>query len=282
MSEFSYLIKKVMASEFKKDPFQFIYIEDFFTNEHFKRITQCKQINLPKFKSTEELCSSLVDEYQYKPQPFPGCTTRVNDYIKWYNTQEIGKGVGGQDLLEGYGMAFRLREYNDPILESSVNFFKSDDWHNCLKEKFSKTRETIVDTGIQKYVSGYEISPHPDIRKKCATWMININTSNKAEKIGLHTHLMKFRKDKEWIYQEWKTKTNINTCWVPWDWAETSFLHTKNNSVVLFAPSYDTLHAIKLKYDHTKLQRTQFYGNLWYTDEREKYDAHANWKKFNV
>ena len=36
----------------------------------------------------------------------------------------------------------------------------------------------------------------------------------------------------------------------------------KNNSIVIFKPSVDTLHAVKMKYDHTKFQRTQLYGNL--------------------
>ena len=35
-----------------------------------------------------------------------------------------------------------------------------------------------------------------------------------------------------------------------------------NNSIVLFAPNIDTLHAIKMQYDHNKFQRTQLYGNL--------------------
>ena len=36
----------------------------------------------------------------------------------------------------------------------------------------------------------------------------------------------------------------------------------KNNSIVLFKPDIDTLHAIKLDYNHNKFQRTQLYGNL--------------------
>ena len=44
---------------------------------------------------------------------------------------------------------------------------------------------------------------------------------------------------------------------------------SKNNTLVMFQPSNDTLHAIKLDYDHTKFQRTQIYGNLMYTNPKQ-------------
>ena len=252
MEDFTYLIEKIYSADFTEQPFKFIYVEDFFTEDHFSRITNCKQIRVPEFKSTEEMCSRLTDEFKYKPQPFPGCTTSVKSYIEWYNNKDVGKGVANQDLLEGYGVAFRLKYYEDKILEELVDFFNSQAWHKCIKKKFKKTGETGVDTAIQKYVSGYEISPHPDIRRKCATYMININTHDEAEDLGLHTHFMDFQDDRKWIFEEWKTNTSKDTCWVPWDWAKTSFEHSKNNSITMFAPDYNTLHAVKLDYDHTK------------------------------
>ncbi len=280
MENFDYLIDKVNSSGFTEEPFKFIYIEDFFTEDHFTRITNCKQIKVPEFESTEQMCSKLTEEFNYDAHPFPGCTTSVTDYIRWYNTKDRGRGVHNQDLLEGYGVAFRLKRYQDPILKDLVDFFNSRSWHDCIKKKFDKTGETSVDTAIQKYVSGYEISPHPDIRRKCATYMININTDDKTEKMGLHTHFMDFKKDRKWIFEEWRTNTGKDTCWVPWDWATTSFEHSKNNSITLFAPDYNTLHAVKLDYDHTKLQRTQVYGNLWYTGKSMPKVGKTNWKTY--
>jgi hypothetical protein len=69
--------------------------------------------------------------------------------------------------------------------------------HGMIALKISLVRlaETRVETAIQKYVSGYEISPHPDIRRKCATYMININHP-RAEHLELHTHFMEFVEDK--------------------------------------------------------------------------------------
>ena len=53
-----------------------------------------------------------------------------------------------------------------------------------------------IDTGIQKYLDGYEISPHPDLRKKVLTFMININTSEQAFKESYHTHYLEFKINK--------------------------------------------------------------------------------------
>ncbi len=282
MENFNYLIEKIYDADFKSDPFKFIYVEDFFTQDHFNRITTCKQINVPQFNNTEHMCAELTNTYKYKPQPFPGCTTSVQSYLEWYNNQDKGKGVANQDLLEGYGVAFRLKYYEDSILEELVDFFNSQAWHKCIKKKFKKTGETGVDTAIQKYVSGYEISPHPDIRRKCATYMININTAPEADDLGLHTHFMTFKENKKWIAEQWKEKTDTDTCWVPWDWATTDYEHNKNNSITMFAPDYNTLHAVKLDYDHTKLQRTQVYGNLWYKNDSVPKVKKANWKSLAV
>ena len=73
---------------------------------------------------------------------------------------------------------------------------------------------------------------------------------------------MRFKKEWEFIKDYWKTDFSKNTTWVPWEWCESIIQTNKNNSIVLFEPSVDTLHAVKMKYDHTEFQRTQLYGNL--------------------
>jgi hypothetical protein len=57
---------------------------------------------------------------------------------------------------------------------------------------------------------------------------------------------------------------------VPWDWVETHKQQTKNNSIIIFSPADDTLHAVKASYDHLVTQRTQFYGNLWFRELNAK------------
>jgi hypothetical protein len=128
-------------------------------------------------------------------------------------------------------------------------------------------------------MSGYEISPHPDIRKKCLTYMININTDAAAESLDLHTHLMRFKDPWQKIYDFWDSNPSIDRCWVPWQWCSDTFIHAKNNSIVMFAPNNRSLHAVKLDYDHLDFQRTQIYGNLWYTKGYGSITQRPNWRQ---
>ena len=96
--------------------------------------------------------------------------------------------------------------------------------------------------------------------------MVNINNSQKSEEKNHHTHYMTFKDEKAYVSDFWKYNVDVERCWVPWDWCDTAKQQKKNNSIVIFAPSNDTLHAIKADYDHYSSQRTQLYGNLWYQD----------------
>ena len=119
-----------------------------------------------------------------------------SEYLKWYNNPDPSKKYT-YNLLEGFGISFRMQQYHNPFLERLIKFLNSDLFHDTIKYKFGKTNPTRVETAIQKYVSGYEISPHPDIRKKCLTYMININTDKLSEQLDIHTHFLYFKKDKE-------------------------------------------------------------------------------------
>lgn len=262
MHNFDYIIDKINSANFETEPFKHVYIEDFLSKEHFNHIINLEQINLPEFKSTKDLCNALLDK-QYNPVSFPGCTTNINQYLEQYELKNKIK-YKTPDLTEGVGISFRLTEYEDDLLQSLIDFLNSSLFLDTLKNKFNKSGSVRVETAVQKYVDGYEISPHPDIRRKCLTYMVNINSSTVSEDLNYHTHYMKFKEAYNPVYNFWKNNDNIDRCWVPWDWAETKKIQNKNNSIVIFAPSYDTIHAVKAEYNHLKTQRTQFYGNLWY------------------
>ena len=57
---------------------------------------------------------------------------------------------------------------------------------------------------------------------------------------------------------------DVERCCLPWDWCETKFVQNKNNSIVVFSPNNDTIHAVRANYQHLHGQRTQIYGNFWY------------------
>jgi hypothetical protein len=168
--------------------------------------------------------------------------------------------------LEGFGVALRLTAPQNPRIAALLSYLNSAEFKAALTRKFAITRPSRMETAIHKYLSGYEISPHPDIRKKCLTYLVNINTTDTAAELDIHTHLLTFRDEYKFISEFWRFNPQCDTDWVPWDWCETIKRTARNNSLLVFAPLHNTLHAVKLRYNHLEFQRTQLYGNLWYTD----------------
>ena len=161
-------------------------------------------------------------------------------------------------------MVMRLRPRSD-LLKELDKFLNSTQFNRAVAEKLNVDFDLCdVDCGIQKYFDGYEISPHPDTRRKASTYMININPHEDSANIDYHTHYLKFKDKWSHIGEFWKTTPQADRDWVPWDWCDTAKTQFENNSIVLFSPSDDTLHAVRANYDHLETQRTQLYGNLWF------------------
>ena len=261
-SEFDYLLDKVAAHTFATEPFRHLLIEDFLSPEHLSQVITSPQICLPLAPDTATLLDSL-QRGGYAVEPFPGCTTDVPLYLRYLETGEWPNGNG---VVEGVGLTLRLKTFTDPFLARLLTFLNSPRFHSAMAQKFGVERPTRVETAVQKYLTGYEISPHPDIRSKCLTYLLNINTALEADSLDIHTHLLRFNKQKEFIYSFWENNPEFDRCWVPWRWCTSVVTTSANNSVILFPAGNRSLHAVKLKYDHLPLQRTQIYGNLWYTD----------------
>lgn len=274
---FDYILEKINDAWYQTDPFEFIYIEDFLSKEHFDLITQHSQVDFPEFEKVEDLIEHL-NENDYSPVPFPGCTTDVNQYVKWYKTGQGSTPSHAQNLIEGFGIAYRMMKHHNPTINALLEFLNSEEFLNCLKNKFGKTGDMRVETAIQKYLTGYEISPHPDIRKKCLTYMLNINPDENAHEYGMSTHFMRFKEEKMHIQEMWEKDKDMERFWVPWDWCETVFEQKANNSITIFAPYDKSMHAVKLDYDMLKTQRTQVYGNLWY--HKSNTSKKPTWRDF--
>ena len=248
-------------------PFKHIYIENLFTEQHFNSIIASPEIHAPAASTDEQLINNLL-QVGFKPIPFPGCITDAKKYIAWRRGKRM---VKHHSACEGFGMALRLYEPRTEILAQVNKFLVSDEFNKAIALKFDLDFSVCtVDTGIQKYLDGYEISPHPDIRKKAATFMVNIHPNMHSETSDHHTHYLRFKEERKYVQRFWEGNPDINRCWVPWDWTETSFQQTKNNSIVIFAPSNDTMHGVKARYDHLITQRTQLYGNLWFKEAKTR------------
>ena len=260
---FDYLIEKINDIDFETSPFKHIYIENFFSAEHFDEIQSAQEIASPQAKNDEELIFGLKEK-GFKPIQFPGCVTDEKKYIKWHSKDSIAQ---NHSATEGFGMVLRLYKFESKILAALNKFLIGDKFNKALAKKFDVSfTDCVIDGGIQKYLDGYEISPHPDIRKKAATFMVNINPSDEADLLNHHTHYLRLNPSKAYVTTFWKENLDIEREWVPWSWAKTVKQQTKNNSIVCFSPSNDTLHGVKADYDHLLTQRTQLYGNLWYKE----------------
>lgn len=291
LDEFGYLSDKIREAEFSHDPFKMLMIDDFLSPEHFQKITTAKEINLPVYKDVNSLIEGLADT-NYEVESFPGTASSINSYLKQYKSNEWDV---NKELLERCGLVFRLNKTTTPILNDLSSFLSSKEFGEVLRNKFEITKPTTTDTGIQKYLDGYEISPHPDIRKKALTYMLNINTDPISEQTSIHTHLLKFTPKYEYIHTFWNNN-DVERTWIPWNWCESVMETNLNNNIVIFSPSNDTLHAVKLDYDHLQFQRTQAYGNLWYKNDspkdypdysdidlfskKHKKNKRRNWKNF--
>ena len=275
--DFNYIIEKINQSKFKKKPFKHIYIENFFNEIDFEKITSEPEIKLKKCSDDEELFKELFKN-NYKLIDFPGCTKNYREYIEKHS-----KGIKLKhynNSCETEGVTLRL-EPKSPILSLLNDFLAKEEFNKAIAEKFNiNLSSCIIDRGIQKYLDGYEISPHPDIRKKAATYMININPSDENEKLDHHTHYLKLKPKYEYVKEFWKGNEDAERLWVPWDWCTTEFVQKKNNSIVIFAPSNDTMHGVKANYKHYSTQRTQLYGNLWYLKSETKYAP--KWEQFVI
>ena len=274
---FLYLLEKIESQSCEVEPFKHIQIEDFFSKEHFEEIIYSNEIAPPQATNDKELIDGLLEK-GFKPIPFPGCVEDISKYINWH---QKGKSVTHHTACEGFGMTLCLFKFSSLILQELNDFLSSDTFNRAIAKKFEVVYEScVVDGGIQKYLDGYEISPHPDIRKKAATFMVNINPSADSEKLNYHTHYLKLKKTHAYIEEFWKGNENIDRAWVPWDWADTIKQQTKNNSIVLFSPSNDTLHGVKADYNHLYTQRTQLYGNLWYKES--SVDKTLEWEQLDL
>ena len=82
--DFRYLSNKIFEADFIKEPFKHVYIENFFSEEHFDEILNSQEICAPDASNDKELIDGLIQK-GFKPIEFPGCTTDLDKYIDEIN-----------------------------------------------------------------------------------------------------------------------------------------------------------------------------------------------------
>ena len=277
-ADFDYLTDKISRAPFSEKPFRHIYVENFFNADHFAEILASKEIKIPVAASDEELIAEL-EHRGYKSINFPGSVTDKQIYLDWHAGRSIDH--THHTACEGFGYVLRLYDEQTPVLKNINRFLSDSQFLGVIADRFGLDSEQMIyDGGIQKYLDGYEISPHPDIRKKAATYMININPDQSSESLNYHTRYLKFIDARSYVEKLWEGNPGLERTWVPWQWAETVFEQRANNSIVIFSPSNNTLHGVKAQYDHLKSQRTQLYGNLWL--KHASTDTELDWESLDI
>jgi len=262
---FDYIIDKIRNAEFATEPFKHLHIPDLFTPEDFREIVAAQEISLGSQASDEALFEAMFAS-GYKIIEFPGCITDRDAYLRWHKNKQPGAKFV-HSACEGFGIVLRLMEARSQVINELMLFLNSAEFQQAIGDRYGvDTSGLVYDAGIQKYLDGYEISPHPDIRKKALTFLVNINPAPDSERYDHHTHYMRFRPQFDYVRSFWANNEEMDRCWVPWDWCETVATQEHNNSLVIFAPTDDTVHAVKANYDHLTYQRTQLYGNLWHPE----------------
>lgn len=276
---YSYLLEKIRTSNVIEEPFNHVHINNFFSDDDFSEIISSPEILVKPQFSDKDLFTTLFDN-GYKIIDFPGCITDKDIYIKWHENKSSNHKYNNTSC-EGFGMTLRLVKPKSSAITELMKFLSSQEFQTTLAEKFSvPMSEVFYDHGIQKYLDGYEISPHPDIRKKALTFMVNINPDPESEKKEHHTHYLKFLDSHKYVQAYWEGNPSKDRCWVPWEWCETEKIQNENNSIVIFSPTNNTVHGVKARYEHLRYQRTQLYGNLWYHEKKTV--GNHDWESFII
>jgi hypothetical protein len=275
---FDYILDKISSARIDSHPYDHIYIENLFSDSDFEEIVSASEINLVKHLSDEALFDGLFAN-GYQIINFPGCITEKDTYIQWHKNRGSTP-VLNNEACEGFGITLRLMQAKSSVLLELKDFINGRALQECLAHKYGIQLDQVTyDCGIQKYLDGYEISPHPDIRRKALTYMVNINPGVNSEARNHHTHYLRFTDARKYVQTFWDGNPKIDRCWVPWDWCATVKEQRNNNSLVVFQPANDTMHAVKASYDHLQGQRTQLYGNFWYKEIDCK--AGPDWKQLS-
>lgn len=143
---FDYFIARVGAADFSETPFRHIYLDDFFSEEDFAKVTGASEIRLPAAVDDGDLFDKLFS-HGYKIIDFPGCVTDRNEYIRCHKNRGVSRRIN--TACEDYGMTLRLMKLQTPFIFELHEFLIGDKFRNALAVKFGIDLEQVTpDSGI--------------------------------------------------------------------------------------------------------------------------------------
>lgn len=252
----SHLVAKLEAAAVDEHPFRHVIIEDFLPDECVEKLLDVARV--PGVRTSLQLWRALRSEWAV--QPFPGCSPSWSRYFL-----ERGIGLPWRDeRVSGRGLALRYSG-DSSVVKSVRDAMTSDEFTACVKQVMGLRRPVRADSGLQKYLDGYEIAPHSDPHAKAATILVNLGIDG-VQRPGTGTRLLQLKDERRYVQTFWRYNKNIDPDWVPWSWCEEVREVDMVNSLLIFCPDETTIHAVKCAYDHNAGQRLQLYGDYWFTD----------------
>lgn len=177
--EFDYILQKISNAKILDYPFLHLDIKNFLSDEHLKLILNENQVHFNEVDDHDELKNKLLNN-GWAIHNFPGCVNNWKEYTRYLKKSEKYNSL---DPVQRVGITFRLKYYQNEKIRRLVKFMNGASFHSVLRKKFNIIRDTSIISAIQKNLTGYEISPHPDVRGKCLTYLLNINNNEEIEKL---------------------------------------------------------------------------------------------------
>jgi len=195
-------------------------INDFLGESLFQELISHPDINLGPCTDMSELNGSL-NVAGWEVQLHPGCIATFAEYRQVREGKALYKDANSyghasrHQLLSGSGIAYRYQRSESSAIQDRISLFHGGELLKTLYEKFEIHHETTYDCGLQKYLHGYEIPPHPDIRSKALAFMLNLNTDPQSNLAEYHTHFMRLKSKYHYLYKFWDNHDEIQHCWIP-------------------------------------------------------------------
>ena len=133
MTDYAYILDKVLHAEIINEPFEYIEITNFLSEEHLNEILNDNQIHFEETINENELYKKLLYN-DYEIVKFPGCVNNWNDYINKVND------CNEKSLTKSFGLTFRLKKYKNENIKRLIEFMNSFEFQNVLKKKFGSRR----------------------------------------------------------------------------------------------------------------------------------------------
>ena len=237
---------KISSSQIIEDPFDHLYIRDFFEDDFYNEI----QENIPDIKSFDKILNTGTVSKNYSPERYIFSLQRDLDKIPkkqkdFWN--QINNGFLSKEFWEATSSKF-----SETLKERFENLTKAE------KEILGKTPKISCRTALIKDFTKYQLGAHTDSINKIFSFLFYLPSSNKIKDIGTSLYQPKEILDEKILTKHFtreETKElfqKVKTC------------EFNMNSVFVFARNNYSFHGVEeinIEQSERNLFLVNFYGS---------------------